>query len=136
MTGGRAVVLGPTGRNFAAGMSGGLAFVFDEFGGFRHRINPTMVDQIEALDEADLIEVRELVEEHLQRTGSTVAQRILEDWTTLSQKFVKVFPTDYKRVLAELAEQEDANASPRADEFESETAEVIGGPDVRAGEGE
>jgi len=110
MTGGRAIVLGPTGRNFAAGMSGGLAFVFDEFGGFKHRINPTMVDQIEKLDEADLIEVRELVEEHQRRTGSTVAQRILDGWDTLSAKFVKVFPTDYKRVLAELATEEAANA--------------------------
>ncbi|MTD47004.1 glutamate synthase large subunit [Conexibacter sp. W3-3-2] len=110
MTGGRAVVLGPTGRNFAAGMSGGLAFVFDEFGGFKHRINPTMVDQIEPLDEADRIEVRELVEEHLARTGSAVARRILDDWDTLSTKFVKVFPTDYKRVLAELAKEEAANA--------------------------
>ncbi|PTL56428.1 glutamate synthase large subunit [Paraconexibacter algicola] len=110
MTGGRAVVLGPTGRNFAAGMSGGLAFVFDEFGGFKHRINPTMVDQIEPLDEADRIEVRELVEEHLARTGSAVARRILDDWDTLSAKFVKVFPTDYKRVLAELAKEEAANA--------------------------
>ena len=110
MTGGRAVILGPTGRNFAAGMSGGLAFVFDEFGGFKHRINPTMVDQIEDLDEADLIELRELVEEHHQRTGSTVAERILGDWDALSRKFVKVFPADYKRVLAELAAQESANA--------------------------
>jgi len=110
MTGGRAVILGPTGRNFAAGMSGGLAFVFDEFGGFKHRINPTMVDQIEPLDEADLIELRGLIEEHRQRTGSPVAARILSDWEALSRRFVKVFPTDYKRVLAELAAQESANA--------------------------
>jgi glutamate synthase (NADPH/NADH) large chain/glutamate synthase (ferredoxin) len=111
MTGGRVVVLGPTGRNFAAGMSGGLAFVFDEHGAFRRKVNPTLLDQLEPLDEADAIEVRELVGEHLQRTGSDVARRVLDEWDTLSERFVKVFPTDYKRVLAELAAQEAQNTA-------------------------
>jgi glutamate synthase (NADPH/NADH) large chain/glutamate synthase (ferredoxin) len=108
MTGGRVVVLGATGRNFAAGMSGGLAFVLDEDGDFRRRVNPTMLDQLEALDEADAIELRDLVDEHARRTGSPVAQRVLDDWDALLGCFVKVFPTDYKRVLAELAAQEEA----------------------------
>ena len=80
MTGGRVVVLGPTGRNFAAGMSGGLAFVLDEDGAFRGKVNPAMLDQLEELDEGDTIEVRALVEEHRERTGSPVAERVLDDW--------------------------------------------------------
>ena len=73
MTGGRVVVLGATGRNFAAGMSGGFAFVLDEDGAFRSRVNPTMLDQLEELTDEDAAEVRALVEEHVDRTGSTVA---------------------------------------------------------------
>ena len=111
MTGGRVVVLGRTGRNFAAGMSGGLAFVLDEDGTFRERVNPMMADQLEPLDEADAIEVRDLVGEHLERTGSEVAQRVLDGWETLMSRFVKIYPTDYKRVLAELAAQEAENAA-------------------------
>jgi glutamate synthase domain-containing protein 3 len=105
MTGGRVVVLGPTGRNFAAGMSGRLAFVLDEHGEFRAKVNSAMLDQIEDLTEADA-EVRALVEEHLRRTGSPVAQRVLDSWEVLLPRFVKVFPTDYKRVLAEHAAAE------------------------------
>jgi glutamate synthase domain-containing protein 2/glutamate synthase domain-containing protein 1/glutamate synthase domain-containing protein 3 len=130
MTGGRVVVLGPTGRNFAAGMSGGLAFVLDESGAFRSRVNATMLDQLEPLDEADAIEVRDLVAEHVRRTGSDVGRRVLADFDP--SRFVKVFPKDYKRVLAELGEQEDAHlAGPGA-----ETSDVLGAPDVRLGEGE
>ncbi len=106
MTGGIVVVLGPTGRNFAAGMSGGLAFVLDEDGTFRSRCNPTMLDQLEELDEADLIELRDLVSEHVRRTQSPVGQRVLDDFDALAKRFVKVFPTDYKRVLAQFAEEE------------------------------
>jgi glutamate synthase domain-containing protein 2/glutamate synthase domain-containing protein 1/glutamate synthase domain-containing protein 3 len=114
MTGGRVVVLGPTGRNFAAGMSGGLAFVLDEYGAFRRRVNAAMLEQLEALDEADEIEVRDLVAEHLRRTGSPVARRVLDEWDGLAPRFVKVFPTDYKRVLAELARQEAEMTEGRA----------------------
>ncbi len=108
MTGGRVVVLGPVGRNFAAGMSGGFAFVFDEAHSFRRNVNPTMLDQLEQPDEADLIELRDLVAEHEQRTGSTVAARILADWDRAKGQFVKVYPTDYKRVLEQLAREEAA----------------------------
>jgi glutamate synthase (NADPH/NADH) large chain/glutamate synthase (ferredoxin) len=102
MTGGRVVVLGPTGRNFAAGMSGGLAFIHDPDGVFPERVNATMANQIEQLDQDDLIELHELLTEHRDRTGSTVAAAILDDWQEAVTDFVKVFPTDYKRVLAEL----------------------------------
>ncbi|MEA2286035.1 MAG: glutamate synthase large chain, partial [Solirubrobacteraceae bacterium] len=106
MTGGRVVVLGPTGRNFAAGMSGGLAFVLDEQDQLRRLVNATMLDQLEPLDEGDIIEVRELVDEHVRRTGSPVGRRVLDEWDALVPHFVKVFPADYKRVLAELAAAE------------------------------
>jgi glutamate synthase (NADPH/NADH) large chain/glutamate synthase (ferredoxin) len=110
MTGGRVVVLGPTGRNFAAGMSGGLAFVLDEDGTFRSRCNPAILvnDQLTTLDEADRIEVRSLIAEHVERTGSPVGQRVLDAFDTLVEQFVKVFPEDYRRVLDQLAAEEAA----------------------------
>ncbi|HEU0023832.1 MAG TPA: hypothetical protein VFQ12_04345, partial [Thermoleophilaceae bacterium] len=105
MTGGRVVVLGPTGLNFAAGMSGGIAYVLDEDGGFRARCNTELVgfDEISG-DDAD--ELRALVEEHLERTGSTVAARVLGRWTESLDRFVKVLPHDYGRALAEHDEPE------------------------------
>jgi len=104
MTGGRVVVLGETGRNFAAGMSGGVAYVLDEAGDFAERCNMGMVG-FEALSAADANELRELIEEHRSRTGSPVAERVLSDFDSLLAKgaFVKVMPHDYKRVLAEQA---------------------------------
>ncbi|MDQ4040393.1 MAG: glutamate synthase-related protein, partial [Actinomycetota bacterium] len=113
MTGGRVVVLGPTGRNFAAGMSGGIAYVLDEDGGFPARCNMELVgfDQISADDERDL---RALVAEHAQRTGSPVAERVLANWSALLPKFVKVMPHDYKRALEELA-REAADVTPQGE---------------------
>jgi glutamate synthase (NADPH/NADH) large chain/glutamate synthase (ferredoxin) len=109
MTGGRVVVLGATGRNFAAGMSGGIAYVLDEEGAFPARCNMGMVS-FEEMDEADELELRALVAEHLERTGSPVAHRVLENWSALLSSFVKVMPLDYRRVLNELAAQEAAAA--------------------------
>ena len=112
MTGGRVVVLGPTGRNFAAGMSGGVAYVLDEDGSFASRCNMGMVG-FDELAEADAIELREMIDEHRRRTDSPVAERVLERWQELLEKgaFVKVMPNDYKRVLRELAEEEALAAS-------------------------
>jgi glutamate synthase domain-containing protein 2/glutamate synthase domain-containing protein 1/glutamate synthase domain-containing protein 3 len=112
MTGGRVVVLGATGRNFAAGMSGGVAYVLDEQGTFAGRCNMGMVG-FEALAAADTIELRAMVEEHLRRTDSPVAARVLADWEELlaSGAFVKVMPHDYKRVLAEIAVRDSAAAA-------------------------
>jgi glutamate synthase domain-containing protein 3 len=87
-------------------MSGGLAFVLDEEGTFPARVNPALRDQLEPLDEGDAIEVRSLVAEHVERTGSPVGQRVLDEWDELLPSFVKIFPTDYKRVLAEQAAAE------------------------------
>ncbi|MDQ3609172.1 MAG: hypothetical protein M3459_09765, partial [Actinomycetota bacterium] len=153
MTGGRVVVLGKTGRNFAAGMSGGLAFVLDEHGLLRSHINSAMADQIEELDEADAIELRTLVAEHLERTDSPVARRVLDGWDAILPRFVKVFPTDYKRVLQEAGEAAEGGPAspdglateevaanngrpPRADEFEDEAVDVVGSPHVRGLDGE
>jgi len=106
------VVLGPTGRNFAAGMSGGVAYVLDEDGTFKKRCNMGMVG-FDELAAADAIELRAMVEEHLRRTDSPVAARVLADWDGLLAMgaFLKVMPHDYKRVLRELAEQEDVVAA-------------------------
>jgi glutamate synthase domain-containing protein 3 len=106
MTGGRVVVLGPTGFNFAAGMSGGVAYVLDANGSFRSRCNTELVgfDEIRP-DEA--VELRGWIEEHAERTGSPLAARISEDWDAQLPRFVKVMPHDYKRALSErVAEQE------------------------------
>ena len=100
MTGGRVVVIGPVGRNFAAGMSGGLAFVLDVRGDFKRRCNPAMVD-LEALAVAEDIElVKELLKRHAKYTGSTVAQKLLDNWKATQAQFVRIIPKDYKRVLA------------------------------------
>jgi glutamate synthase (NADPH/NADH) large chain/glutamate synthase (ferredoxin) len=105
MTGGRAVILGPTGRNFAAGMSGGVAYVLDEDGTFERRCNMGLVG-FDEISESDAIELHGLIEEHAERTESPVARRILADWTECLPRFRKVMPHDYKRALAELeAEQ-------------------------------
>jgi glutamate synthase (NADPH/NADH) large chain len=104
MTGGRVVVLGSIGRNFAAGMSGGIAYLLDPD---PRRVNAEMVD-LEVLDASDSDFVRDLVARHLAETGSVVAARLLEDWDSALPRFGKVMPKDYKRVLsaARLAERE------------------------------
>jgi glutamate synthase (ferredoxin) len=99
MTGGKAVVLGRTGRNFAAGMSGGIAYVLDEVGDFPSRCNTEMVD-LESLEEPEEIrDLRDLIQRHVDYTESRLGQRILAAWDTMVPKFVKVMPRDYKRVL-------------------------------------
>jgi glutamate synthase domain-containing protein 3 len=99
MTGGRVIVLGRTGRNFAAGMSGGIAYVLDVTGAFSTRCNLEMVDlePLEAREDVEL--VRDLVQRHITHTGSEHAARILDAWPNMSTLFVKVMPRDYKRVL-------------------------------------
>ena len=105
MTGGRAVILGTTGRNFAAGMSGGVAYVYDPRGEFLPRCNLEMVALEKVVDEADEMELRELIEKHQRYTGSSVAETILSDWASEVGHFHKVMPVDYKRALAEMARE-------------------------------
>ena len=106
MTGGRVVVIGPTGLNFGAGMSGGVAYVLDVDGAFAGRVNLELVD-VEAPAPDDAEEIRALLGEHAERTGSPVAAALLEDWDTAAERFVKVMPRDYKRALAELAKAQE-----------------------------
>jgi glutamate synthase (ferredoxin) len=111
MTGGRVVVLGPTGRNFAAGMSGGVAYVLDEVGDFPRRCNQQMVS-LEKLENADEIEeVWKIIQRHQTYTHSSRAAGILANWQQIVPKFVKVMPKDYKRVLQSIKKVEDAGLS-------------------------
>jgi glutamate synthase (NADPH/NADH) large chain len=111
MTGGRAVILGPTGRNFAAGMSGGVAFVWDPNDVFLVNCNLEMVELEKVTDPADEQELRTHIENHLRYTGSTVARRILDRWDTSVGQFHKVMPVDYKRALKEMAAARPAESS-------------------------
>ncbi|MDO8770639.1 MAG: glutamate synthase-related protein [Burkholderiaceae bacterium] len=131
MTGGTVVVLGKTGRNFAAGMSGGIAYVYDEDGQFASRCNTAMVslenvltasEQTATLDKAiwnngqtDEMQLKKLLEDHNRWTGSKRARELLDDWSTARARFVKVFPIEYKRALGEIAatklKNEQNNAS-------------------------
>jgi glutamate synthase domain-containing protein 3 len=106
MTGGVVVVIGPTGRNFAAGMSGGVAFVLDEEERFDKLCNKDMVSLEAVASEEDVALLRGMVERHLEWTGSTVAERVLNNWDELRPRFVKVMPDDLKRVLEERQEAE------------------------------
>jgi glutamate synthase (NADPH/NADH) large chain len=103
MTGGRVVVLGATGRNFAAGMSGGVAYVYDRDGEFASRVNYELVE-IEPLDETDLDWLKSTVEKHVEYTGSEVGQRLLNSWNVETSKIRKVMPRDYRNVLAAIAQ--------------------------------
>ncbi|MEA5464391.1 glutamate synthase large subunit [Leptothoe sp. PORK10 BA2] len=102
MTGGKVVVLGATGRNFAAGMSGGIAYVYDEAGDFPTRCNTEMVDLEKLTDPEEIADLREMVANHQNYTGSQTAEKILGDWDALFPTFVKVIPRDYKRVIQAL----------------------------------
>lgn len=107
MTGGRVVVLGETGRNFAAGMSGGIAYIWDRNNRFPALCNMGMVE-LESLEvEEDINEVKTLIENHLKYTGSDVAKAALDNWPETVKQFVKVMPTDYKRVLQEMKKQQE-----------------------------
>ncbi len=131
MTGGTVVVLGKTGRNFAAGMSGGVAYVYDEDGRFAERCNTAMVslDKVlpsteqesivpkalwhtgrDGVKESDEVALKKLIEDHHKWTGSLRAREILDRWTESRGKFVKVFPNEYKRALSEMAAKAAANA--------------------------
>jgi glutamate synthase (NADPH/NADH) large chain len=127
MTGGRVLVLGRTGRNFAAGMSGGVAYVYDPADNFRSRCNREMVE-LEDLSESDISSdgdsddvttVLGMLASHVRFTGSTVAAGLLTDWDTAKERFVKVIPKDYKRVLL-------AEARARAESREPAFNELVG----------
>jgi glutamate synthase domain-containing protein 3 len=108
MTGGNVVILGKTGRNFAAGMSGGIAYVLDEDGQFASRVNPGTVD-LDPMTEEDVAVVQRMLRRHFQYTRSTKADDVLRKWDAIAPKFVKVFPKDYKRAQAERVAAESGN---------------------------
>ncbi|GFN84676.1 glutamate synthase [NADH], amyloplastic [Plakobranchus ocellatus] len=108
MTGGRAVILGLTGRNFAAGMSGGIAYVYDKQKLFKPRVNKESVDLLSVETKEDLDFLHGLLSDFVAETGSTLAQFILSNWETEQKNFVKVFPTEYQRALAEAAAEHEA----------------------------
>ena len=110
MTGGKIVVIGNTGRNFAAGMSGGIAYVLDENNDFSIRCNLGMVD-LETLEKEDIESVKNLLIKHQQYTQSSVAKRIIDNWEDYQNKFVKVMPTDYKRVLEAVKKAKETGMS-------------------------
>ncbi|CAP23162.1 Protein CBG01975 [Caenorhabditis briggsae] len=109
MTGGRVIVLGTIGRNFAAAMSGGIAYLFAQEDNFSRLINAATVDLDDATTE-DLLFVKSKIEEFVKLTGSELGQRILTNWQKVHQKIIKVFPRDYKRVLAEQEEEKKKQA--------------------------
>jgi len=102
MTGGRVVVLGPAGRNFGAGMSGGIAYVLDETGGFEGQVNTQMVDLERLEDPEEIARVRGMIERHRDLAGSARARYVLESWERLAPRFVAVVPKDFKRAIASL----------------------------------
>ncbi len=113
MTGGRVVVLGEIGKNFAAGMSGGIAYILDQNDNLKHRINPEMVDLESFTEEEESNEVKAMVENYVKYTNSEGGAKILEDWENLKSKFIKVMPKDYKRVLAgksRIKDEQDVSA--------------------------
>ncbi|MCF6176824.1 MAG: glutamate synthase large subunit [Victivallaceae bacterium] len=108
MTGGRVVVLGRTGVNFGAGMSGGLAYVYDERNDFDQHCNLSMIDLEPLKNDADIAELKTMLREHLQYTGSTKAEYILNHWEECRPMFVKVFPVEYRKVLGQMLKEDEA----------------------------
>ncbi len=111
MTGGRVVILGETGRNFAAGMSGGVAYILDRDSDFNMKCNLGMVELEAVVEQEDIDELKGLIEKHQQYTDSAVAKDVLENWDATLPQFVKVMPTDYKRVLLERKQQQEQATS-------------------------
>jgi glutamate synthase (ferredoxin) len=106
MTGGRAIILGPTGRNFAAGMSGGIAYVLDENGEFPGQLNPLTLVDLDPVVGDDVEYVRNMLRKHFDYTRSRRAEDILRKWDTYAPMFVKVFPREYRKALEEIARRE------------------------------
>ena len=111
MTGGRVVVIGKTGRNFAAGMSGGIAYVLDENDEFKINCNKGMVDLDQLTDDDDCHTVKTLLKKHINYTKSPVAKNILDNWDKYQSKFIKVMPRDYKRVLSAIKKAREIGVS-------------------------
>lgn len=128
MTGGTVVILGKTGRNFAAGMSGGVAYVLDMDGEFESRCNLELVDLDKVEEEDDILTLKMMIQQHQRHTSSNLAKEVLDNFDNLLPRFIKVFPREYKRVLANKKAQEAAKeaSEPSAkDAEESDEAELV-----------
>jgi glutamate synthase domain-containing protein 3 len=111
MTGGRVAILGPAGRNFGAGMSGGVAYVIDPDGSFGGRFNDAIADLLDVVPGSDDdSELKEMIEKHVRYTGSELGSELLADWANSVTKFKKVFPRDYARVLRGRAASESTDS--------------------------
>ncbi|MFP3324401.1 glutamate synthase large subunit [Planococcus sp. SIMBA_160] len=118
MTGGRVVILGDTGKNFAAGMSGGVAYVLDEEETFSERCNPEMVHMQPLADPVEIAELKELIEKHVRYTGSLNGKRVLTHWEILSAKFVRVIPKAYLKINERISKLQDGGMA----KFDAEMA--------------
>ncbi|GAA0150375.1 oxidoreductase [Lithospermum erythrorhizon] len=123
MTGGTVVVLGKTGRNFAAGMSGGVAYILDMDNTFRSRCNAELVDLDKVEEEEDIMTLKMMIQQHQRHTNSQLAKVILDKFDILLHRFIKVFPRDYKRVLASVKAEETAKVAADATSKEDEVLE-------------
>jgi len=135
MTGGVVVVLGDTGRNFAAGMSGGMAFLYDPDGELPDRLNHDMVTLEPLTSPEDVALVQELLGEHVQRTGSARAALLLDEWYHTAAEWVKVMPNDLKRVLEERQQAELERESADTTGEQAADAPAAGAPAAGAPEG-
>ncbi|KAL5568342.1 hypothetical protein UlMin_024917 [Ulmus minor] len=125
MTGGTVVILGKTGRNFAAGMSGGIAYVLDVVGKFRSRCNTELVDLDKVEAEEDIMTLRMMIQQHQRHTNSQLAREVLDDFENLLPKFIKVIPREYKRVLANMKAQEASKDEERDEEVNLEEKDAF-----------
>jgi glutamate synthase (ferredoxin) len=122
MTGGCAVILGSTGKNFAAGMSGGVAYVLDEKHELYLKLNKALVSMSSVTDKADVQELRSMIERHAAETGSVRARTVLENWEETLPLFKKILPNDYRRMLAAIRQREEAGMPREQAELDAFTA--------------
>ena len=119
MTGGRVVVLGKTGKNFAAGMSGGIAYVLDEDNHLYRNLNKDMISIEKLENKYDIQELKMLIEEHTEVTGSEIGRRILDEWDEYIHKFKKIIPNDYKKMIALSSKLEEKGMSKEQAQMEA-----------------
>ena len=119
MTGGRVVVLGPTGKNFAAGMSGGIAYVLDEGNDLYKRLNKEMVSSSEITSKYDVLELKSMIQEHVALTNSAKGKEVLDNFGEYLPKFKKIIPHDYERVLKTIVQMEEKGLSAEQAQIEA-----------------
>ena len=119
MTGGRVVVLGPTGKNFAAGMSGGIAYVLDENNDLYTKVNKDMVSSSEITSKYDVLELKDMIKEHVAYTNSEVGKKILDNFKEYLPKFKKIIPEDYERMMSTIIQMEEKGLSSEQAQIEA-----------------